>query len=289
MAINTKANKVPRPSGDLEKQLERQISFLERSCKAYDEGAFDEAIRIATTIRTLVHNTQNSHALLSQMGIQEKLSFVDTGTYRHLLDTFLSEWVKREHPGSSIATRSPSDVGLVEAGKAGEGRVGWYAPLRLLRHHPNSPLSNGTRSISTFNSWWTDPLIESSKLKSFSRSQLTLIMANQDGGAHVDPELDADYQDLCLDPLMQAEYGINSQSKSIEDDVLDIIHNVAFASIRQIAFELMATLDRYRYAQENHGIFALAQPFAAIVYPPPPHDQISLTNPIVIGKLASNL
>jgi len=57
MSINTRGNKTPRPAGDFELQLDRQLNFLRRSCAAFDGGAFDEAVRIALTIRVLVHNT----------------------------------------------------------------------------------------------------------------------------------------------------------------------------------------------------------------------------------------
>ncbi|MBB3836010.1 hypothetical protein FHR55_004279 [Xanthomonas arboricola] len=75
---------------------------------------------------------------------------------------------------------------------------------------------------------------------------LILIMANQDGGAHVDPELDQDYAKLCVDSL-----GVHYSFNDIDIDqpgaegMLPAENNVAFASVRQIAFELMLTLERY--------------------------------------------
>ena len=44
-----------------------QITFLERSANWYDNGTEEEAIRLATAIRILVHDNQNSHVLLSQL------------------------------------------------------------------------------------------------------------------------------------------------------------------------------------------------------------------------------
>ena len=48
--------------------LKRQLAFLERSCIAYDQGYTDEAIRMATVIRVLLHKTHRSTSLLAHLG-----------------------------------------------------------------------------------------------------------------------------------------------------------------------------------------------------------------------------
>src|ERR1041385_7471755 len=52
---------------DFQKQLEKQIGFLDRSCKAFDHGYTDESIRIATVIRVLIHDTPKSTSLLRHL------------------------------------------------------------------------------------------------------------------------------------------------------------------------------------------------------------------------------
>ncbi|WP_205064486.1 hypothetical protein [Pantoea coffeiphila] len=52
---------------DFRAHLARQLSFLKRSCEAYDAGATDEAIRMATVIRVLIHNTRASTSLLKHL------------------------------------------------------------------------------------------------------------------------------------------------------------------------------------------------------------------------------
>lgn len=52
---------------DFRKHLRRQLDFLGRSAAAYDAGHADEAVRIATTIRILIHNTQSSTSLLKHL------------------------------------------------------------------------------------------------------------------------------------------------------------------------------------------------------------------------------
>jgi hypothetical protein len=49
---------------DFRAHLKRQLGYLERSCASYDSGYKDEAIRIATIIRVLMHNTGATTSLL---------------------------------------------------------------------------------------------------------------------------------------------------------------------------------------------------------------------------------
>src|SRR5437879_7115642 len=48
-------------------QLRRQLRFLDRSSKAYDEGFSDEAIRIATSVRILIHETKRQTPLIRHL------------------------------------------------------------------------------------------------------------------------------------------------------------------------------------------------------------------------------
>lgn len=284
MAIGTRANKTAVGADRYDVQLRRQLGFLERSCTTFDAGDADEAIRIAVTLRVLLHDTPQSTSLLTHLGIKSSLMYIDTGVYRHLLDPALEEFVRRTSPGDVVASRTPSDVGLVELGDAGGGRVGWYAPLRFERWIPESPFGRAVPGASPFAFWWQTPLVEGTSGASFSRWDLVNIMANQDGGAHVDHALDTDYQDLELDYLgVEVALG---QAVNESTALPKALNNVAFASVRQIAFELEWTLARYHHVRNNPGVLALRDPFADLAPPPaPPHSSLSQLSTIVIGKV----
>jgi hypothetical protein len=53
---------------DFKGHLTKQLGFLERSCQSYDAGISDEAIRIATVIRVIIHHTGASTSLLKHLG-----------------------------------------------------------------------------------------------------------------------------------------------------------------------------------------------------------------------------
>ncbi|OAI06301.1 hypothetical protein A1332_11830 [Methylomonas methanica] len=246
-AIGTKANKAPRDDrSSLEQQLTRQLRYLDNSSALFDKGDHDEANRLATVIRTLLHDTDKSKSLLGQLGLKSTLKFVDTGLYREHLDAAMNEWIQSQHPGMSICAIQPGEAGLVEIGINPDGSAGWRAPLREQRFHPNDPKSSAMLAPQSFEYWWKTPLVEGSDLKRFSRKNLVLIMANQDGGAHVDPSLDRDYANLCSDYLgVQVQFGDPDLTMDANSEIPPVGNNVAFACVRQISFELALTLHRH--------------------------------------------
>jgi hypothetical protein len=53
--------------------LEEQIRFLARSCSAFDAGAEDEGVRIATSLRILFHDTAISTSLVRHLGLPDQM------------------------------------------------------------------------------------------------------------------------------------------------------------------------------------------------------------------------
>jgi len=47
-----------------------------------------------------------------------------------------------------------------------------------------------------FVQWWNDPVLKDQQGRTFNRRELILNVADTDGGAHVDPELDEKYMEL---------------------------------------------------------------------------------------------
>ena len=53
-------------------KLKEQLQFIKRSCDAYDQGAENEALRIATSLRVIFHNTTQSVSLMAHLGFENK-------------------------------------------------------------------------------------------------------------------------------------------------------------------------------------------------------------------------
>ncbi|MCP1575934.1 hypothetical protein J2S30_004313 [Herbaspirillum rubrisubalbicans] len=247
--IASKANRRPRTPSSLQEQLVRQLSYLDNSARLYDDGEHHEANRLATTIRVLLHeipNKSDSHSLLGLLGIREKILYFDTGLYRDRLNAALEEDALGHE--MKVATYKPGECGLVELRPLSDGTFGWFAPLRVTRFsRPDDPRARAMREPQSFKSWWSDPVVEASTMRTFSRWNLINIMANQDGGAHVDPAVDQDYVLLCTDHLgVSMQHGPELDGVTISTyDPPKVKYNVAAASVRQIAFELALSINAY--------------------------------------------
>jgi hypothetical protein len=51
-------------------KLREQLGFIERSTRFFDEGHEEEALRLATTMRVLFHDTALSTSLLTHLSMR---------------------------------------------------------------------------------------------------------------------------------------------------------------------------------------------------------------------------
>jgi hypothetical protein len=181
------------------------------------------------------------------------------------------------------------EAGLVEERSAGGGTYGWFAPLREKRFHPDSPQADALLTPQPFDFWWTTPLVEASDGRLFSRKELVTIMANQDGGAHVDPSLDQDYHALCTDHLgvqkkdtIPGDEPIDISAAGPFPDSFNLRNNVARASVRQIAYELALTLHRHLETRPSET----GDPISIKMYDPKENNKVYSTgfHPILMGE-----
>lgn len=81
--------------------------------------------------------------------------------------------------------------------------------------------------------WEIDLVPPTSTERGISRKWLVLAMTNQGGGAHVDPSLDTRY----------TAFLANRAGLSISETSSPIVNSVASVAMRQIAHELLLTLE----------------------------------------------
>ena len=195
---------------ELLSHLKSQIEFMKLSASAFDNGFEDEAKRLAVVIRVLVHDTSNSISLLTLLN-KKNVEFYDSAVPyepRNLLP----------YNGLTMM-RLSTDAG-----------ASYVAPL-----DGGAPTRSRTRKLA-FSIWWDGVfVIRDRDGHTFTRRDLILDTVNKDGGAHVDPSLDAAYANLSR---------FNSLGwKVFRNDVEDDFSNSpVLASIRQIAHEVLKTL-----------------------------------------------
>jgi hypothetical protein len=88
-----------------------------------------------------------------------------------------------------------------------------------------------------FESWWTDVIYDDEKAK-WSRKKFVLTLANVEGGAHVDPKLNAAYERL----VTANGLGWTAQTASGPQPFTG---SPVAASVRQITHELLDTFVRH--------------------------------------------
>lgn len=162
-----KPNRVPVPLSDLELHFQDQLHFLRKSIRDFDDGDRAEFRRMAVALRVLLHERPpTSHALIKQVGIGEA-SFE---SYARPLDdkNLISEF----------------SLALVQMSEAG------VALLPMLDHGLGGP-----RQLS-LTDWWNEPVLRDMHRRKFTRGEIIRAVANQDGGAHVDPHIDEAYHHL---------------------------------------------------------------------------------------------
>jgi hypothetical protein len=211
----------------------QQMAFIEKSCAEYDGGFEDDAIRIATSLRTVFHDTG------------PKLS---TSLVRHL------------NIGSSRM--------LSSARGWGDHRdyLSWVIDLNSPTPVTTKPiLGKEFREISIQDWWHNEPVFIYNK-KTYPRRKIILEAANTDGGAHVAERLTKFYE-----ALADGVNGFSIDGKNLEysggpapfqQDKQQSPKNAHLALIRQFAHEFLNAVNHFdwakrieaRLAKHNKGI-----------------------------------
>lgn len=197
---------IARTLDELNSLLEEQLEFLKLSCTSFDNGFAGEIKRLAVSVRVLVHDTNASTSLLT-LANKKAISFLDTS------DPYDDE---------SVLSHSS----LVQMHMTPQGAK------------PKAHLDDITQPASIpFDAWWNGIVLVDSNRNEFSRKDIALNLANKDGGAHVDHEIDEKYHNLRNRNSMGWTTVLGDGRKIAGEDHVP-------ATMRQIAHELIKTLDR---------------------------------------------
>ncbi len=188
---------------DFVAELKKQMNFIHRSSLLYDQGFQDESIRIAVNIRVLFHQTAKSTSLLTHLG-NPPIKLAST-----------AQKSKPTRPGAIFLF----DFCTTQLGNDGSKR----SLPKLAPEHINEALA--------VDEWWNQ-VIHSWSGHPITRKTLVLGAANQDGGAHVDVDLQENY-------ASSRDDGWRFGKRDDPTFVGDYVHDHHLVCIRQIAFELL--------------------------------------------------
>jgi hypothetical protein len=207
--------KVVRSDQDLLALLRDQFELLNKACLRYDSGDELEVINVASRLRVIL---QGPKSLIGQLHLAKHLRFRDTSTHR--LD-----------PERNICIANIWPQVMPDGARWRPLLDGWPDG------HPKPPPQH-------LMAWWTEPIMPTSTpdgfdhTPRFSRENLVLSVANQDGGAHVDLR-DAGYDQLTRDHFTLE---VAVRSGDTVSPYKPVQGNAVNVCIRQIAHEVLFTL-----------------------------------------------
>ncbi|MBO3089958.1 hypothetical protein [Cellulomonas dongxiuzhuiae] len=143
-------------------RLKEQIENLEVSAARYDAGWSGEANRLAVTVRVLVHDTSMSKSLLKQMGAKESMRWIDS------------------NGGLDARAAAMFSSLVVFQAAVFKDRM----ELQILPLDQADILARGL--LLDFATWWKTAPVMVGGGETISRFDVVDMLANQDGGAHVD-------------------------------------------------------------------------------------------------------
>lgn len=194
--------KYKQDNEELKAQWDDQIDFISMSAEAFDKGNEKEAKRIAANLRILFHETKISHSLLKQLNLKNNFLLISSGV-QYSPSNLLSSWT------------------LLTMKISGEGSK--YCPVGL-------DFDDATQ-LMKYDDWWNEIIFDDKKYV-YTRKDIVLFVANEDGGSHVDPSLSGKHAAL-------AKY--NSLGWT-DHNGKNPMNNPIYAAIRQIAYEVLASV-----------------------------------------------
>lgn len=205
-----KPKRVQRPKDELKRELVEQLQLLRHSCQAFDGGLEAVAKHISLSLRVLLHHHGQSRALLDQLGLRD-------GRYLTSAPSL-----------SPTNLLSECNLVLMRVGPTGAR----YLPL-VAAGGPPFPLQP-----IPFVDWWNNPVLKDNRGRTLCRRELVLNVADTDGGAHVDPELEEAYMAISRENSLGWVFSTGGEDCELEG-------RPELACMRQIAHELLATIHQF--------------------------------------------
>jgi len=196
------------------RKLGEQLRFIVRSSDTFDRGVEEEAMRIAVSLRVIFHDTRQSVSILNHLGLKNGKMLSSARGH--------GDW--RDYLGHKLDLTSPTPMTMI-------------------------PLLKKKFSEANLSDWWDTETVFVHEGQSFTRRKIILSVANKDGGAHVDAELEAYYEILCA-----GEYALGiTGSLEYKGDppfpqgVTQYAKNAHLALLRQFGHETLASAKHYNW------------------------------------------
>lgn len=213
-----KKNKMPKHKLRFRELLSEQLYFLESSISSYSDVEF-EAKRVASSIRTLIHDTKNSFSLLNLLGFKDSLNFINSASPND----------GKLHSMTGMSNVRGTSLNQYFGLLAKVNKDNRLIVVPLFQQH--LPEWHKRYSKSNFSNWWEMEIINVDGI-GVTRKELILNVTNKDGGAHVDPNLPTNYHQIKTTKLIL----------NIKGNETEFERNIVYASVIQIGWELLRSI-----------------------------------------------
>lgn len=205
-------NKEPyqRNRSDLLRDLDSQLMFMRFNMDQMAMGNREFYKQLSVNIRVIFHQTKASHSILNQLEIESKIQMISTSSKYNPSNLMPHTGLITLTPLSDFANYSPKrDTSIIN----------------FLNYHQ----------------WWDEEIVMSNNgEKLWTRKKLVIEVANKDGGGHIDPNVPIDFYNLSYKNALGWKFVKGS------DDSGEDMENPIPASLWQIGFEILLSIDRFR-------------------------------------------
>lgn len=222
--------------------LKDKINNLKLLCKVYDEGNLAIAKEISVIWRVLFLDTNKDSSLLTQCGLKDKIQMLDSSSPRVGISYF--------NIGSGISNLNlsfPSNIycGLVceDINREGNSICYSFSPLCSSSQYKNSEKYISLKK-------WSNQIVFDIRGEgvdiSLSRADFLQILCNKDGGAHFDKTFTTrgrfDHKSIASYIAFRDDQALHLMVNGVD---VRFVNDPAYSSVRQIAHEVLASLEEY--------------------------------------------
>ncbi|MCM6827823.1 hypothetical protein [Leuconostoc mesenteroides] len=198
-------------------KLKVQLELLRSYAGQFDSGMVNMALPMATQVRVLIHQTNNSNSLLHQLDLENKLKLWHSPNSSFSPHNLLTTW----------------DLVIMSIG--GEGAS--YIPLgsKGVFNRRRDDSNNVRPEIFLPLELWWNQTVFSQHSDHVSRKDIVLFIANKDGGSHVDEEK------WPIDNYKESQLlGFYNQNGESPDG------NPLYSAMRQIVEEILVSFEVFK-------------------------------------------
>ena len=229
----TSMDRIKRSLDDTRRGFIDKYERLKVECDNYDKG-IEPLMQIeymSASLRILLKDTRSCKSLLAQLNEKDNISFIDTSSQPNTI----SFWNFGNNISNLNVVVSSVYMGLLVKS------VCLDETSHI--HYQFKPILDKNRNAVTksFGDWYNSEVYNDGTF-SISRKKLIEIIAEQDGGVHVDSGIEKDYN------IFKKK---DSLKVRVNGDIAVFDNNPALVSLRQISYEVLASLENLYITCKN--------------------------------------